>query len=90
MRLNQWLAVGCVFVVTGGLAACSSGGSSGSSGGGSTSSSSSSSSSLVVETSFVLKTLDPARMFEPTGLMIDHTIYDTLLTYKGSNVTTPV
>jgi peptide/nickel transport system substrate-binding protein len=44
----------------------------------------------VVETSFVLKTLDPGRMFEPTGLMIDHTIYDTLLTYKGSDVTTPV
>jgi len=57
---------------------------------GSSSSSSSASSSLVVETSFVLKTLDPGRMFEPTGLMIDHTIYDTLLTYKGSDVTTPV
>lgn len=91
MRLNQWLAAGCVVAVTGGLAACSSSGSSsGSSGGSTSSSSSSSSSSLVVETSFVLKTLDPARMFEPTGLMIDHTIYDTLLTYKGSNVTTPV
>src|SRR6266568_1354623 len=48
------------------------------------------SSSLVVETAFVLKTLDPARMFEPTGLMIDHVLYDTLLTYKGSDVTTPV
>ena len=47
---------------------------------GSGGSSSSASSSLVVETSFVLKTLDPGRMFEPTGLMIDHTIYDTLLT----------
>jgi peptide/nickel transport system substrate-binding protein len=68
-----------------GLAAC--GGSSSSSG---ASPSSSSSPSLVVETAFVLKTLDPARMFEPTGLMIDHTLYDTLLTYKGSDVTTPV
>ena len=48
------------------------------------------SSALVVETAFVLKTLDPARMFEPTGLMIDHALYDTLLTYKGSDVTTPV
>ena len=44
----------------------------------------------MVETAFVLKTLDPARMFEPTGLMIDHVLYDTLLTYKGSDVTTPV
>jgi len=74
--------------VTVGLAACGSSGSS--SGTASSSSSSSASSSLVVETSFVLKTLDPARMFEPTGLMIDHVLYDTLLTYKGSNVTTPV
>ena len=45
---------------------------------------------LVVETSFVLKTLDPARMFETTGLMIDRVLYDTLLTYKGSDVTKPV
>jgi peptide/nickel transport system substrate-binding protein len=45
---------------------------------------------LVVETSFVLKTVDPARMFEPTGLMIDHQLYDTLLTYKGSDVSKPV
>jgi peptide/nickel transport system substrate-binding protein len=43
----------------------------------------------VVENAFVLKTLDPARMFEPTGLMIDHALYDTLLTYKGANVSTP-
>ena len=38
----------------------------------------------------MLKTLDPARMFEPTGLMIDHAMYDTLLTYKGTDVTKPV
>jgi peptide/nickel transport system substrate-binding protein len=86
MRLHRSLASGCVVALSIGLAAC---GSSGSSSGSSTSSSSASS-SLVVETSFVLKTLDPGRMFEPTGLMIDHTIYDTLLTYKGSDVTTPV
>src|SRR5580693_1404803 len=83
MRLRRPLASGCVLAVVAGLAAC---GSSGSGGGGS----SATTSSLVVETSFVLKTLDPARMFEPTGLMIDHAIYDTLLTYKGSNVSTPV
>src|SRR5580692_6505978 len=82
MRLRRPLASGCVLAFVAGLAAC---GSSGGGGG-----SSATTSSLVVETSFVLKTLDPARMFEPTGLMIDHTIYDTLLTYKGSNVTTPV
>ena len=85
MRLHRPLATGCVLAVVAGLAAC---GSSGSGNGGG--SSASTSPSLVVETSFVLKTLDPGRMFEPTGLMIDHAIYDTLLTYKGSNVGTPV
>ena len=92
MRLHRSLASGCVIAVTVGLAAFGSSGTSsgGGGGGGGTSSLSSSSPSLVVETSFVLKTLDPARMFEPTGLMIDHVLYDTLLTYKGSDVTTPV
>src|SRR6516162_2683359 len=88
MRFHLSLASGCVIAVTVGLAAC--GGSTGSSSGTSSSSSSAAASSLVVETAFVLKTLDPARMFEPTGLMIDHVLYDTLLTYTGSDVTTPV
>src|ERR1700748_2903992 len=91
MRLHRWLAPGCAAPLAVGLAACGgSTGGSGASGGGGTSGTSPASSSLVVETSFVLKTLDPARMFEPTGLMIDHTLYDTLLTYKGSDVTNPV
>ena len=90
MQLHRWLAPGCAAALAVGLAACggSTGGSASGGGGGGTSGPSSS--SLVVETSFVLKTLDPARMFEPTGLMIDHTLYDTLLTYKGSDVTNPV
>jgi peptide/nickel transport system substrate-binding protein len=83
MRMYRLLVSGCVVAVTASLAACGSSGSG--SGGGSTTSP-----SLVVETAFVLKTLDPGRMFEPTGLLIDHAIYDTLLTYKGSNVSTPV
>ncbi|GGM13987.1 peptide ABC transporter substrate-binding protein [Nakamurella endophytica] len=29
-------------------------------------------------------------MFEPTGLLIDHALYDTLLTFKGGDVKTPV
>jgi peptide/nickel transport system substrate-binding protein len=92
VRLNRSLSAGCVLAAASlGLAACGSSGSSGSSSGSaSTGATGSASQSLVVETSFVLKTLDPARMFEPTGLMIDHAIYDTLLTYKGSDVTKPV
>src|SRR5262245_37627561 len=82
MRLHRSIASACLIASTIGLAACGSSGSSNAGG--------SASSSLVAETAFVLKTLDPARMFEPTGLMIDHVLYDTLLTYKGSNVSTPV
>lgn len=83
MRLCRPLALACLMTMAAGLTAC--GGSSGSS-----SSGGATSRSLVVETAFVLKTLDPGRMFEPTGLMIDHLLYDTLLTYKGSHVSTPV
>lgn len=57
----------------------------GASGGGGTSDA-----SLVVETAFQLKTADPGRMFEPTGLLIDHALYDTLLTFKGGDVKVPV
>lgn len=45
---------------------------------------------LIVENAFQLTTLDPARMFEPTGNMIDRVLYDTLLTFEGDDVTEPV
>ncbi|HEY6789555.1 MAG TPA: ABC transporter substrate-binding protein [Trebonia sp.] len=87
MRLSRWAAVGAAAALAAGVTAC---GSSASSGGSTSSASGGSSPTLVVETAFVLKTLDPGRMFEPTGLMIDHVLYDTLLTYKGSDVSKPV
>ena len=90
MRLNRTLAAACAMTVTAGLAACSSSGSSSSSSTNIGGTALPPTKNLVVETSFVLKTVDPARMFEPTGLMIDHVLYDTLLTYHGSNVSTPV
>lgn len=65
------------------MAACTAGGSGKSSGsGGST--------TLTVDTSFVLKTLDPGRVYEATGLTAIHAMYDTLLTFKGSDVSKPV
>jgi peptide/nickel transport system substrate-binding protein len=45
---------------------------------------------LVVDTAFVLKTADPAKVFEPTGAIILHAVYDNLLTFNGSNVKKPV
>ena len=39
---------------------------------------------LVVDTSFVVQTIDPARMFEPTSQIAVKGMYDTLLTFRGS------
>lgn len=44
---------------------------------------------LVVDTSFIINTADPARDLDPTGYIVDHAIYDTLLTEDGAN-TKPV
>ncbi|MFK4102504.1 ABC transporter substrate-binding protein [Streptomyces sp. NPDC019531] len=63
------------------LSACSGGSTSGSAGGGRT---------LVIDTSFNLKTADPGREFEPTGQIVDKALYQTLLTFKGGDVTKPV
>lgn len=45
---------------------------------------------LVVNTSFVYKTLDPARAYEQTGYVGIHSLYSTLLTFDGADVDTPV
>ncbi|MEO3812738.1 ABC transporter substrate-binding protein [Sphaerisporangium sp. B11E5] len=45
---------------------------------------------LVVDASFTLKTADPGRNYEPTGLIVGKALYDTLLTFEGSDVTKPV
>lgn len=45
---------------------------------------------LVVDTAFVIKTADPAKVFEPTGSIVLHAVYDNLLTFVGSNVKKPV
>lgn len=52
--------------------------------------SSTSGGTLVVDRAFDLKTADPARMYEPTGETTDKALYDTLLTFKGADVTKPV
>ncbi|GII91916.1 ABC transporter substrate-binding protein [Sinosporangium siamense] len=71
------------------LAACSGGGSStapasGGAGAGS------GAKTLVIDTSFDLKTADPGRTYEPTGLIIGKATYETLLTFDGADVTKPV
>jgi peptide/nickel transport system substrate-binding protein len=44
---------------------------------------------LVVDTAMVIKTMDPAQVQEPTGAIILHQVYDTLVTFHGTNTTTP-
>lgn len=46
-------------------------------------------STLVIDNSFVIHTADPQRGFDPTSSIVDHAVYDTLLTFQGSG-TTPV
>ncbi len=46
--------------------------------------------SVVVDTSFDLKTVDPAHQFEPTGGIVDKALYESLITFEGSDVTKPV
>jgi len=45
---------------------------------------------LIVENVFQLTSTDPARSFEQTGNMINHALYQTLITYKGGDAATPV
>jgi peptide/nickel transport system substrate-binding protein len=46
-------------------------------------------STLVVDKSFDLKTSDPQRQFEPTGGILDHAMYDSLLKFVGADVSHP-
>jgi peptide/nickel transport system substrate-binding protein len=46
--------------------------------------------SLVVDNTFDLKTTDPGRAFELTGSIVDKALYETALTFEGSDVTKPV
>lgn len=58
--------------------------------GGSADSGSSKSTSVVIDTSFDIATVDPGRSFDPTGTTVNHALYESLLTFKGSDVSKPV
>src|SRR5262245_64048354 len=44
---------------------------------------------LVVGASFIIKSLDPARTVETTSNMVNHSVYDSLVTFEGEDLTTP-
>ena len=45
---------------------------------------------LVVDRSFEIRTADPQRAFEPTASIVNRAMYDTLLTFKGGDVSRPL
>src|SRR5262245_19435287 len=45
---------------------------------------------LVIDRSFEIKTADPQRAFEPTAAIVNRGVYDTLMTYRGSDVAHPI
>ncbi|WP_295013552.1 ABC transporter substrate-binding protein [uncultured Microbacterium sp.] len=83
-RSHRHAAAALIAVAAIALAGCSGGNSANSSNG-----SSSAGGTLVVDTAFSLETGDPGRNYVPTGNMVLHAVYDTLLTFQGSDSSTP-
>ena len=46
--------------------------------------------SLVVDTAFSVETADPGNTYDPTGNTIAKALYETLVDFDGSDVSTPV
>src|SRR5918994_795474 len=44
---------------------------------------------LVVDRSFEIRTADPQRAFEPTASIANRAVYDTLLAFRGSDLSKP-
>ncbi len=81
-RILPALAFGAVALLA--LAGCS-GGNSANNG-----DDSSGSGSLVIDTAFSIETADPGHTYDPTGNMIAKALYETLVDFEGSDVSTPV
>lgn len=81
-RTRLVAAVSLAAVAMAGVAACGSD----SNGSGGTGNASASGKTLVIDDAFDLKTSDPGRAFELTGSTVDHSIYETTLTFGGTDV----
>lgn len=46
--------------------------------------------SLVIDTAFSVETADPGHTYDPTGNMLAKAMYETLVDFKGSDVSTPI
>ena len=47
-------------------------------------------SQLIIGANFVIQSLDPGRSIETTTNMINHSTYDSLVTFEGEDLTTPM
>ncbi|MGM7699321.1 ABC transporter substrate-binding protein [Microbacterium sp. A84] len=47
-------------------------------------------SSLVIDTAFSIETADPGHSYDPTGNMLAKALYETLVDFEGSDVSTPI
>ncbi len=81
-RITPVIALGAVALLA--LAGCSGGNSA------NNSESSQGSDSLVIDTAFSVETTDPGHTYDPTGNMIAKALYETLVDFEGSDVSTPV
>lgn len=45
---------------------------------------------LVIDTAFSIETADPGHTYDPTGNMLAKALYETLVDFQGSDVSTPV
>ncbi|MBY6061793.1 ABC transporter substrate-binding protein [Microbacterium esteraromaticum] len=57
---------------------------------GNTGGSNSAGGSLVIDTAFSVETADPGHSYDPTGNMVAKAIYETLVDFEGSDVSTPI
>ena len=87
IRRAAWLAVVPVVALVAAVAAY---GSTSSSSGVATAAKAAASGTLVIDRSFEIKTADPQRAFEPTASIVNRGMYDTMFTYKGTDVAHPV
>ena len=88
VRVAGALAVAAALTIAGCTAGGGGGGGGGATGGGDETGGQGG--TLTVSTSFVVNHLDPAQVYEATGNLVVHAMYDTLTTFEGDDVTTPV
>lgn len=81
-RRRRAALVGAAAVATVAMAGCGSGGGGATSGG-------DAGDTLTIDASFVVNSLDPQRGFTPTSFLVNHGVYETLVTYEGDQLGRP-